>query len=63
MAQIKILFLLSQSVTKPFIYTGEIKALGIMVTHCTYSESSYFSLFEDRYMFDQSQSQIIENMN
>ena len=29
------------------IYTGEIKALGFMVTHCTYSESSYFSLFEN----------------
>ena len=29
------------------IYTGEINTLEIMVTHCTSSESSYFSLFED----------------
>ena len=46
------------------VYTGEIKALRIMVTHCTYSERSYFSIVEDIiFMFDESQSKIIENMN
>ena len=32
------------SCSRRCIHTDEIKTLGIMITHCTYSESSYSSL-------------------
>ena len=35
--------------------TSEIKALGIMITQCTYSECSYFSLSDDVYFIKISQ--------